>query len=121
VVADLDGDPARRAAMERMHPDGRAPVAVRLDVRDRTEAVDVLGGSDLLMNCTSFQLFDQGASPGLSKVLVRHAAKELDELQEVHISWSSFRTVVPSPGLLDTILWELSEDCSTRQYFENAA
>jgi len=60
-----------------------------------------------------------GLTPGLSNVLVRHAAEELDELEEVHISWVSWRTIAPSPGLLDTILWELSEGCPTRQYFQN--
>ena len=60
-----------------------------------------------------------GASPGLSNVLARHAAEELDELDEVHVSWVSFRTIAPSPGLLDTLLWELAEDCPTRQYFQN--
>ena len=60
-----------------------------------------------------------GATPGLSNVLVRHAADELEELEEVHISWVSFRTIAPAPGLLDTILWELSDSCPTRQYFQN--
>jgi saccharopine dehydrogenase-like NADP-dependent oxidoreductase len=31
----------------------------------------------------------------------------------------SFRTIAPSPGLLDTILWELSDGCETRQVFVN--
>jgi lysine 6-dehydrogenase len=61
-----------------------------------------------------------GATPGLSNVLVRHAAEELDELEEAHISWVSFRTIAPTPGALNTILWELSEDCPTRQYFQDA-
>ena len=57
--------------------------------------------------------------PGLSNVLVRQAADELDELREVDISWISLRTVAPTLGLLDTILWELSEDCPTRRYYRN--
>jgi saccharopine dehydrogenase-like NADP-dependent oxidoreductase len=60
-----------------------------------------------------------GASPGLSNVLVHHAADSLDELHEVEISWMSLRTVAPTPGLLDTILWELSEDCVTRRYYRD--
>ena len=60
-----------------------------------------------------------GATPGLSNVLVRHAADALGELDEVHVSWVSFRTIAPAPGLLDTILWELSDGCPTRQYFQN--
>lgn len=60
-----------------------------------------------------------GVTPGLSNVLVRHAAEELDELYDVNISWISLRSVAPSPGLLDTILWEVSEDCPTRRYFKD--
>jgi saccharopine dehydrogenase (NAD+, L-lysine-forming) len=128
-----------------------------LDVDDRRSALAVLDGADLLMNCTSFTLFDRvlalaaeaavdyadlisepgdehrraaeeagitaisglGASPGLSNVLVRHAADSFDELHEVEISWMSVRTVAPTPGLLDTILWELSEDCATRRYYRD--
>ncbi len=60
-----------------------------------------------------------GATPGLSNVLVRDAAGQLDELEEVHISWASFRTIAPAAGLLDTILWELSDDCPTRRYYQN--
>jgi saccharopine dehydrogenase (NAD+, L-lysine-forming) len=59
-----------------------------------------------------------GASPGLTNVLVAHAARWLDELDEANLSWASFRTIAPSPGLLDTILWELSADCPTRLYFQ---
>ena len=60
-----------------------------------------------------------GATPGLSNVLVRDAAARLDELREAHISWVSFRTIAPSPGLLDTILWELADDCPTRLSFQD--
>jgi saccharopine dehydrogenase (NAD+, L-lysine-forming) len=60
-----------------------------------------------------------GATPGLSNILVAHAAGELGELDEVHVSWASFRTIAPSRGLLDTILWELGENCPTRRYFQS--
>jgi lysine 6-dehydrogenase len=154
VIADVDEAGARALADEL----GRGGVtAVGLDVHDREAALRLLEGADVLMNCTSFVLFDAvldlaiesrvdyadliseptqaqaravrdagitaisglGATPGLSNVLVRHAAEELDELEEVHISWVSFRTIAPTPGLLDTILWEVSEDCETRQFFQN--
>ncbi len=60
-----------------------------------------------------------GATPGLSNVLVRDAAGRLDEVREAHVSWVSFRTIAPSPGLLDTILWELADDCPTRFSFQD--
>lgn len=154
VVADVDRDRADELvdSLGATHA-----TAVGLDVGDREAALASLRGAHLLMNCTSFKLFDQvidlaiearvdyadliseptpaqqhaarqagitaisglGVTPGLSNVLVRHAADELGELDEVHISWVSFRTVAPTRGLLDTILWELSESCDTRKYFQN--
>ena len=60
-----------------------------------------------------------GATPGLSNILVRHASEELEILKEVHISWVSLRTIAPTPGALATLLWELSDECPTRQYFQS--
>ena len=131
--------------------------AARLDLHDREQALRILDGCDLLVNCTSFALFDEvidlavtagidyadlisepsdeqaraveeagitaisglGLTPGLSNVLVAHAADELGEIEEANIAWMSFRTIAPSRGLLDTILWELSEGCRTREYFQS--
>lgn len=153
VVADRDRERAEAVAAAA----GRPAAAVGLDLADTSRALALLDGADVLVNCTSFTLFDSvialatkarvdycdlisepseaqrravreagitaisglGATPGLSNVLVRHAADDLDELEEAHISWVSFRTIAPSPGLLDTILWELSDDCPTRRYFQN--
>jgi saccharopine dehydrogenase-like NADP-dependent oxidoreductase len=154
VIADVDEQRARALAgvLGRPHI-----VAQGLDVHDRERSLELLEDTEVLMNCTSFALFDQafdlalaagvnyadlisepsaeqrraarsagitaisglGATPGLSNVLVRHAADELDELLEVDISWISLRTIAPTRGLLDTILWELSEDCPTRRYYRN--
>lgn len=156
VIADVDRGAAAALAqtLEPLHP-GVSSAGV--DVNDRGSALALLDGADLLMNCTSFTLFDRvlalaadagvdyadlisepaddhrraaeqagimavsglGASPGLSNVLVRHAADAFDELHEAEILWMSLRTVAPTPGLLDTILWELSEDCDTRRYYRD--
>jgi lysine 6-dehydrogenase len=152
VAADLARDEVEALAA------GRERVsAAPVNLRDREQVLRLLHGCDLLVNCTSFSLFDVvidlavsagidyadllsypsqeqvraveesgitaisglGLTPGLSNVLVAHAADELDEIEEAHIAWMSFRTIAPSRGLLDTILWELSEDCSTREYFQN--
>ena len=154
LVADVDQrkaeELAARLASNRVRAAG-------LDLRERAQALQALAGMDVIMNCTSFTLFDAvldlaraagvdyadlisepsdaqrrlveaagitaisglGATPGLSNVLVRHAAGQLGELKEVHISWVSFRTIAPSPGLLDTILWELSADCPTRLVYSD--
>ncbi len=154
LIADVDGPRAERLASELGQPHVEAR---SVDVHDRESALKLLEGAQVLMNCTSFALFDAvldlalsagidyadlisvpseeqrraarergitaisglGASPGLSNVLVREAADELDELHEVEISWISLRSLAPTPGLLDTILWELSEDCPTRRYYRN--
>jgi saccharopine dehydrogenase (NAD+, L-lysine-forming) len=154
VIADVD---AGRAEALAAGCEGSRARAVGLDIADRSAALALLDSADVLVNCTSFVLFDAvielavaarvdyadlisepteaqrraveragitaisglGASPGLTNVLVRHAADWFDELEEAHISWASFRTIAPSPGLLDTILWELSDDCPSRLYFEN--
>jgi saccharopine dehydrogenase-like NADP-dependent oxidoreductase len=152
IAADLARDEVEALAA------GRERVsAAPVNLRDREQVLRLLHGCDLLVNCTSFSLFDVvidlamsagidyadllsypsqeqvraveesgitaisglGLTPGLSNVLVAHAADELDEIEEAHIAWMSFRTIAPSRGLLDTILWELSEDCSTREYFQN--
>jgi saccharopine dehydrogenase-like NADP-dependent oxidoreductase len=156
LIADLDG--ARAASLAReLEPVHPGVAHCQLDVRDRSTALEWLAGAHVLVNCTSFMLFDHvlslsaeasidyadlisapddqhrhaaeaaritaisglGASPGLSNVLVRHAADTLDELHDVEISWISLRTVAPTPGLLDTIMWELSEDCVTRRYYRD--
>lgn len=152
VIADHDGERAGVIAAEVDRP---GVSACALDVHDRRSALNLLDGADVLMNCTSFALFDTvldlalearvdyadlisepgehhreaaeragiaavsglGATPGLSNVLVRHAADELDELHSVDIAWASSRTIAPTPGLLDTILWEVSEGCPTRRFY----
>lgn len=154
VVADVNGAYAADVAADVNSPRVRP---CELDVHDRGSALKLLEGADVLMNCTSFSLFDTvfdlaveagvdyadlisepnerqraaaqragitaisglGASPGLSNVLVRHAAELLDELLTVNISWVSSRTAAPTPGLLDTILWEVSEGCSARSFFRD--
>lgn len=154
LVADVNED---RAAAIAADVNDRRVSACGLDVNDRESALRILEEADVLMNCTSFSLFDTvfglavearvdyadlisepnerqraaaeragitaisglGASPGLSNVLVRHASEQLDELLGVNISWVSSRTAAPTPGLLDTILWEVSEGCSTRCFYRD--
>lgn len=49
-----------------------------------------------------------GATPGVTNLMARRAADQLEEVSEVHIAFASFRSVAPSPGLLDTVLDEFS-------------
>src|SRR5947209_10818928 len=59
-----------------------------------------------------------GATPGVTNLLARRAADQLDEVSEVHIAFASFRSVAPSPGLLDTVLDEFSP--GSRRFFWRA-
>ena len=55
VIADVDERRAAELADELGRP---GAVALKLDVRDRDQALAALAGADVLMNCTSFALFD---------------------------------------------------------------
>ncbi len=56
-----------------------------------------------------------GATPGVTNLMARAAADQLDQVDEVHIAFASFRSIAPSPGLLDTVLDEFSP--SSRRFF----
>ncbi|WP_327743530.1 saccharopine dehydrogenase NADP-binding domain-containing protein [Streptomyces europaeiscabiei] len=60
-----------------------------------------------------------GISPGVTQVLARHAVDEFDQVDEIHVSGVSWRTIAPSRGGLETVLWELADRTPTRQYFQN--
>ena len=56
-----------------------------------------------------------GATPGVTNLMVRYAADQLESVDEVHIAFASFRSIAPSPGLLDTVLDEFSP--GSRRFF----
>src|SRR5215470_1054859 len=59
-----------------------------------------------------------GATPGVTNLLARHAADQMEQVDEVHIAFASFRSIAPSAGLLDTVLDEFSPG-SRRFYWED--
>ncbi len=59
-----------------------------------------------------------GATPGVTNVLVRRGADDLDSVEAVHIAFASHRSLAPSPGLLDTVIDEFNPEAS-RFYFED--
>ena len=59
-----------------------------------------------------------GATPGVTNLMTQHAAAQMDGVDEVHIAFASFRSIAPSPGLLDTVLDEFSAG-SRRFYWED--
>jgi saccharopine dehydrogenase-like NADP-dependent oxidoreductase len=58
-----------------------------------------------------------GATPGVTNLMARRAADQMDHVAEVHIAFVSFRSIAPSPGLLDTVLDEFSPE-SRRFYWQ---
>jgi len=58
-----------------------------------------------------------GATPGVTNILARRGADDLDTVDAIHIAFASHRSIAPSPGLLDTILDEFSPEAS-RFYYE---
>ena len=102
-------------------------IATRAAIKARVNYLD-LGG---LFNTPKQLLLDEdarkasvticlgcGATPGVTNLMTRHAADQLDQVDEVHIAFASFRSIAPSPGLLDTVLDEFSAG-SLRFYWEN--
>src|SRR5205085_9324834 len=59
-----------------------------------------------------------GATPGVSNILARRGADDLDTVEAIHIAFASHRSIAPSPGLLDTFLDEFSPEAS-RFYYED--
>jgi lysine 6-dehydrogenase len=64
-----------------------------------------------------------GATPGITNMMVRRAAEQLDRLDAVEIFFAAFRCLAPAPGLLATTLWEFVPEEEDRQevYFEDGA
>jgi len=59
-----------------------------------------------------------GASPGITNVLVRYAAKQMESIQDVRIAMAKFNALAPSSGELDRLLEEFDPD-ALRYYHEN--
>ena len=60
-----------------------------------------------------------GATPGITNVMARRGADQLDEVDEVQINFAAFRCPAPAPGLLITFLWEFHPETEERLYYEN--
>ena len=65
VIADVDARRAAEIAGELERPE---VAALEVDVRDRDGALAALTGADLLMNCTSFALFDDVFALALAEI-----------------------------------------------------
>ena len=58
-----------------------------------------------------------GATPGITNAMARHAADQLDEVDDIQINFAAFRCPAPAPGLLITLLWEFHPKTETRVYY----
>ena len=61
-----------------------------------------------------------GATPGVSNLMARDAADRMDAVDEIHVSFATFRPIAPSPGLLSTVLDEFSPQ-TKRFYYQDGA
>lgn len=63
-----------------------------------------------------------GATPGITNVMARRAADQLDTVEEIQINFAAFRCFAPAPGLLVTFLWEFHPHIeSQRLYYRDGA
>jgi lysine 6-dehydrogenase len=60
-----------------------------------------------------------GATPGITNVMARRAADQLDTVDEIEIYFAAFRCPAPSPGLLTTLLWEFRPNTDERLYYRD--
>jgi saccharopine dehydrogenase-like NADP-dependent oxidoreductase len=62
-----------------------------------------------------------GATPGITNVMARRGADQLDQVDEIQIHFGAFRCPAPSPGLLTTFLWEFHPQTESRVYYADGA
>jgi saccharopine dehydrogenase-like NADP-dependent oxidoreductase len=79
----------------------------QLDMNDKAENA----GITYVVGC--------GATPGTTNMLARRGADLVDEVDEVKISWGSFRCMAPAPGLVYTTFWEFDPSIEDRVYYED--
>ena len=60
-----------------------------------------------------------GMTPGVTDIMARHAADQLDRVDEIYVNWASFRPIAISPGLIMTTFWEMDPEEKMRAYYEN--
>jgi len=60
-----------------------------------------------------------GATPGITNVMARRAADQLDEVDDIQINFAAFRCPAPAPGLLITFLWEFHPKTEGRVYYKD--
>lgn len=59
-----------------------------------------------------------GATPGVTNLMARAGSAHMDEVDEIHVAFATYRSIAPSPGLLSTVLDEFSPD-TVRFFYDN--
>lgn len=60
-----------------------------------------------------------GATPGITNVMARRAADQMDQVREIQINFAAFRCPAPAPGLLRTFIWEFHPGIDSRIYYRD--
>jgi len=60
-----------------------------------------------------------GATPGITNVMARNAADQMDEVDEIQINFAAFRCPAPAPGWLITFLYEFHPRTEERVYYQD--
>ena len=60
-----------------------------------------------------------GCSPGITNILAKHGANQLDEAETIQVSFEGSGGMVPSPGLLESCLHQFDMEESERSFYED--
>ena len=60
-----------------------------------------------------------GATPGTTDMLAKWGVAQCDSVEQINVSWASFRPIAISPGLVLTTFWEMAPDEKNRAYYED--
>jgi len=60
-----------------------------------------------------------GCSPGITNILAKHGANELDEVETIQVSFEGSGSTVPSPGLLESCLHQFDMEQPERSFYED--
>ena len=58
-----------------------------------------------------------GATPGVTNLMAKRGSQHMDQVDEIHVAFATYRAIAPSPGLLDTVMDEFSPGIK-RFYYE---
>jgi saccharopine dehydrogenase-like NADP-dependent oxidoreductase len=105
-------------AFEHMEP------TIKACLKNKIPRIDLVGrkfsglGNEFQKACVLWSK-GVGASPGLTDIMTKYAVDQCDKVDEIYISWASFRPMAISPGLLKTTFWEMDPKEKRRAYYSN--